>query len=138
MWILKLLNILSKWNFFFTYTRKLICVEPNYFLVAQQINMSLCFFSFFFFFFSVCHIRLDQTKVKQTKLDQTTCLAKNQTKPKWTLNCSYFLKVYYFFSIYFCLFVCLSHPSKYELTSPQTNSQVHRQTHKSTYKLTRQ
>ena len=27
-------------------------------------------------------------------------------------------------------FFCLSHPSKYELTSPKTNSQVHIQTHK--------
>ena len=29
-----------------------------------------------------------------------------------------------------CFFFCLSHPSKYELTSPKTNSQVHIQTHK--------
>ena len=33
---------------------------------------------YFFFFLFVCHIRLDQTKVKQIKLDQTICLA--QTK----------------------------------------------------------
>ena len=44
------------------------------FLGAQQLNMSSC--KFFFLF--VCHIRLDQTKVKQIKLDQTICLA--QTK----------------------------------------------------------
>ena len=43
------------------------------FLVTQQLNMSSCVFFLF-----VCHIRLDQTKVKQIKLDQTICLA--QTK----------------------------------------------------------
>ena len=35
----------------------------------------------------------------------------------------------YMSSCFFFLF-CLSHPSKYELTSPKTNSQVHIQTHK--------
>ena len=43
----------------------------NPFLVAQQLNVSSCLC---FFLFSVCHIRLDQTKVKQIKPDQTTCL----------------------------------------------------------------
>ena len=72
------------------------CVEPEacrdnaVFLFANIFSCAatqyvIMFVFFLFFFFSVCHIRLDQTEVKQTKPNHLPCQNHlSQTRPNLT------------------------------------------------------